>query len=143
MEKVYLVKECAIQVVLAEHLVRIVNDAALLRLLSIDLEGGTEQLVAYIRKDYATVFNKELQISGPSLAVEIWGHVYAEQISHAIRRLFKWKLTDRLDDMVGKRCRVIDAGETVIDNNRKIWDWVSRYKKWIARIIRNKFRPVS
>jgi hypothetical protein len=135
MEKVYQIRNYEIRVSFAEKIVQITSDRALSKLLAESLESGTAELVELIKKDYFEINRNQLAISNDSMIIEIWGHVYFEHFINSIKRLFRLKLIDNLDDFVMERCSIIDSGETKIDKNRRFWDMIAPLKGIVAKML--------
>lgn len=107
---------------LAPQVVRVANDFVLDVYLQSDPKSCM-RLAKYIRKMYARIYKEELQITAKSLAIEIYGH-YKMQ-----------KLAMKADALIGKtkptkwlinHTEVIDCGCKEKDNNRFIWDFMSK-----------------
>ncbi len=113
------------------HIVRIYNDKELIALLKKDTEPATDELVAGIRAEYRKQFGVDFGVPYNSIAVEIWGHVYAEKMAEAIKHLSSIKLVDKMADKIIYHAERIDIGEHGHDNNRFVWDGLAHFKALI------------
>ena len=99
--------------------VHIPNDAALYHYLQ-QKPNGEYHLADHILRTYRNQYGKELRISRQSLATEIRWHV----------RVYRWmQKTGFPGRRLDRRMKVIDCGERKIDNNRFIWDLLSRSRR--------------
>ncbi|HEY2727930.1 MAG TPA: hypothetical protein VGI61_12195 [Parafilimonas sp.] len=127
-----------IDVRLEDHIIHITNNDALTNLLACNTETKTEQLVHSIKIAYYKLFNKNLEVSDASMAVEIWAHVYTEKFADAVQSSASIKLIDKLAEKVIERCEIIDIGEHGHDYNRFVWDGLAHLKSIIARFLPGK-----
>ncbi len=105
-----------------KHIVRIVNDEALMQALNEGKHRAALKLAQKIREDYQQQFGEELQISARSLACEIYWHYYVLKKVLAIEKRFgKQKITSWLI----RHIDVSDCGEKKEDTNRWVWDLLS------------------
>lgn len=118
-----------------EHKIAIINNEQLATLLKKAAESATDELVSAIKKEFHIQFNKDLDVSDASMAVEIWGHVFTEKFANAINELVPGKLTDSFAEKINSHCEVINIGEKDYDHNRFIWDWLSVLKSAIAAVL--------
>ncbi len=124
------------------RIVRIRTDRQLLDFL--DLKGnGSLELADHIHRFYRDKWDKELEISRESLAVEILIHVYCDLVFDRI---------DRIVDKIGKPGRllkdkmaflkrateVIDCGERAVDSNRIVFDQLAPFRQLLFRILGDK-----
>ncbi len=133
MEKYYLLQDCSVRVVFKVGLIGITNDNALKRLMHVDLNGVTDELIRLIKADYALFQGTPLAISDDSLVVEIWGHVYAEYLLLKYRKVMRAILIFGIYARLRKSCEVIDCGEREKDPNRRLWDRLTRYRGWFGK----------
>lgn len=139
-EKVLVIGNYKTKVSFAKRLIRITNNDGFKKMLSDNLIENTKELVYIIKKNYQEAYGKELRISNHSMEVEIWGHVYGEYFIHDINKRLHWKITERLDRFVQKRCEVIDCGERKIDNNRLFWNVLGIGKKPLGWLLGRRLR---
>jgi len=124
-----------IQITFTQHKVKLTNNDQLAALLANNTEAATDELVAAIKTAFQRQNNRELDISNASMAVEIWGHVYAESFAAAVKSLSPFGFVDSLADKIIGHCAVIDMGEPGRDNNRFIWDRLASFKSNIAGLL--------
>jgi len=111
-----------IDVRMQKHIVRVVNDDALMQALREGKHRAALKLAQKIREDYQQQFGEELQISMRSLACEIYWHYYVLKKAIAIEQRFgKKKFTSWLI----RHIDVSDCGEKKEDTNRWVWDLLS------------------
>ena len=103
---------------LRQYAIHIFTDGELTSLLTRDAETATDELVAEIKNEYVRQFNTEFKVSAHSMAVEIWGHVYADEFAKWIKTISDIGLIDKGADMVIFHAAVIDIGEHGHDSNR-------------------------
>ena len=120
------------------HIVRVYNDNELKALLAQDTEAATSELVASIKAEYRSLFTVEYAVSDASVAVEIWGHVYAERMADAIKHLSSIALIDKVADKIIYHSEIIDMGERGHDENRFVWDGLAHFKSLIASFLPDK-----
>jgi hypothetical protein len=124
-----------ISVKLQHNRISIRTDDQLFELITTMPESATDELVATIKKEYHAQFNKDFEVSDASIAVEIWGHVYAEKFVSAVKAISPVKLIDELAEKIYTSCAVINIGNKDNDGNRFIWDWLAAFKPAIARLL--------
>ena len=124
-----------IRLTLTQHKVKLVNNNELTALLAGNVEAATDALVAAIKTAFRQQHNREFNISDNSIAVEIWGHIYAESFAAAIKSLSPFAFVDGVADRIIGHCEVIDIGESGRDNNRFIWDRLAAFKSGIAALL--------
>lgn len=127
-----------IQLTFTQHKIKLVNDNELESLIATNPETSTEALVTAIKNDYKQTIGKDIDISNASMAVEIWGHVYAENFFTAIQAIPMLGFLDGLADKLKGHCEVIDMGESGHDSNRFVWDGLSSFKSSIAKLLPKK-----
>ena len=111
-----------IDVRMKTHIVRVVNDEALMQTLNEGKHRAAKSLAQKILNDYQQQFGEELQISMRSLACEIYWHYYVLKKAVAIEQRFgKKKFTSWLI----RHIDVSDCGEKKEDTNRWVWDLLS------------------
>lgn len=118
-----------------QHVVRITANDELTGLLSFQTEAVTDELVTDIKTAYRKLFNLDFDVSDASFAVEIWGHVYADQFADTVKFLSPVQWIDNIAEKVSYRCEVIDIGEPGYDDNRFVWDRLASLKSLIARFL--------
>lgn len=96
---------------------------------------ATDELVSAIKKVYLKNFNKDFMVNDKSLAIEIWGHVFAEQFSVALTRIIKLRIVQKLAEKIYKRSVVINIGEKKHDSNRFFWDMLAPLKPAIGTLL--------
>lgn len=69
------------------------------------------------------------------MAVEIWGHVFAEKFADAIKKITSVKLVDELAEKIIEHCEVVNIGEKGHDSNRIVWDTLAPFKPEIAAML--------
>lgn len=132
-----------ITVTYKEQLVKITTDKALLDYLA-EPEIGSGTLAEAIRMRYAELYNRELEISRESLAVEILIHCYLDVFMHrteTFSRVLPKKIETmfiRLLHSLEARTEIIDCGEREIDSNRIIFDAMSPFYKILCSILGNR-----
>lgn len=117
-----------------EHFVQIKNDKVLKEFL--DREGvGSMEIAAWMKEFYRREWECELDISQKSLAIEILGHVYANDFMKLVEKL---PFADNEDTAFGKLVEnlqehmdIIDCGEKGRDHNRFVWDALVPFDKVI------------
>jgi hypothetical protein len=124
-----------ISVWLKESMVDIINDEQLSGLVTKMPEAATDELVSAIKKEYHDLFNKDFDVTDASMAVEIWGHVFAERFADAVKDIAPVKLVSSLAEKISAHCEVINIGKNDHDSNRIIWDWLAAFKPAIAAIL--------
>lgn len=117
-----------------KYFVQIKNDEILKDFLDQDGVGSME-IAAWMKKLYYQEWECELDISEKSLAIEILGHVYANDFMKLIEKL---PFADNEDTAFGKLVEnlqehldIIDCGERGRDNNRFVWDALVPFDKVI------------
>ena len=119
------------------HIVRIRNDE-ILRFFLTHQKAACQRLANAALKAYRLKYGTELDISQDSLATEIWLHYRIKRISLMLEGtrlgLFQRPAFRNFLDKVLVHMAVIDCGERKCDNNRWLWDLLSRvlpvpYKK--------------
>lgn len=95
-------------------------------------ENGSLALAKRIQEEYQAKFHKPLDISQNSIAVEIVVHAYVGVLSQRTEQLGK-KLPKGLSEQLIKlmkecqrRTDSIDIGESSVDNNRNVFDSLSK-----------------
>ncbi len=135
MEKIYALDGHTLSVLFEPKLVRIQGSKELLAFLSNDLNTHTLELVKLIKGDYLALLGEPLKITNSSLAVEIWGHLYASKFASIIQELIRLQLIENLTEHVKKRSDTIDCGEAEVDSNRKFWDVLAKFKALIVKLL--------
>ncbi len=129
------IRDKNISVQLRENSICIISDEQLLALVTEMPEAVTDELVLAIKREFCTQFNKEFGVTDASMAVEIWGYVFAEKFANAAKMIPPVKLVDELAEKICLRCEVINIGEKDHDNNRFVWDWLAAFKPVIAAML--------
>lgn len=137
----YRYEQIAVEVLFENRSVHIINNKDLWTLLENDTETRTMVLVTWIKEQYRFFFDKELEITEDSLAVELWGHVYFEYYILAVKELIRLQLIENFLERILKVSEVIDCGESGFDNNRKLWDMLAPHKSFILKMLPGKIDP--
>lgn len=135
MKEIICINNKNITVKFKEHSLHVFADAELISLLSQKTEVVTDELVEAILLKYHSLFNTDFTVSRKSLAVEIWGHVYADKLMIAIQSIAIFGFLKRLIERFKKRFEKIDIGEKGHDYNRFLWDFLSKFKTRIAKFL--------
>jgi hypothetical protein len=129
------VRNKSISVQLHENGIAVRSDEELSAVITTMPEAATDELVAAIKKEFRTQFNKDFDVTDASMAVEIWGHVFAEKFANAVKAITKVKLVNDLAEKICSRCEVINIGSHEHDDNRFVWDWLAALKPVIAALL--------
>ncbi|MDQ2752190.1 MAG: hypothetical protein M3R72_04115 [Bacteroidota bacterium] len=121
-----------ISVELVEHVVRITIDNGLTALLQHNTTVATEELVLAIQAEYEMCFHAAFKVANKSMAVEIWGHVYAGQFAGWIKKISNIGFINKMANFVIYHAETIDIGEKGHDSNRFVWDAMAFFKPMIA-----------
>jgi hypothetical protein len=135
MERSIPIKDKNISVRLRENSIAIISDDQLLSLITEMPEATTDELVSTIKREFHAHFNKDFQVASASMAVEIWGHVFAERFANSVKAITPVKIVDELLEKICVHCKVINIGEKDHDNNRFVWDWLAAFKPVIAAML--------
>ena len=107
------------------RIVRVDNDKALDLYLSSGKRKAALALADRIHEVYEAAYSEKLDITRKSLACEIYDHYRILRITQALSKIFgenfrplKW-LKLHMD--------VVDCGEKKEDNNRFVWDLLSKF----------------
>ncbi|MGK6351414.1 hypothetical protein [Parapedobacter sp. DT-150] len=133
MEKAYRLHDCLMVVGIEEGHIRIANDAAFKRMVTLQPVRAVTQLVNLIKADYQRHYGKPIVITDDSFAVEIWAHLYFEYFLLKYHRLFRFVFRFGLYRRFLRSCEVIDCGERGIDPNRRMWDILAPFRGRIAK----------
>src|SRR5690348_617315 len=98
------IKDKDISVVMHENSIEIINDTQLAELVSETRGDATDDLVAAIKKEYHEHFNKDFNVTDASMAIEIWGHVFAEKFADTVKAISPVKLVDELAEKITSHC---------------------------------------
>ncbi|WMJ88271.1 hypothetical protein [Anaerocolumna sp. MB42-C2] len=110
-----------------DSVVRIKADDMLMNFLELP-SHGSYFLSQHILNTYETIFEKPLKISNHSLAIEIIAHVFVDTILENISDFSDSISHDKLKPVIDtlehlrEHTKIIDCGESSVDNNRFIWD---------------------
>lgn len=122
-------------VAFGQGVARIENNEELWAYINADPPVRTRKLVEWIQKNYSVAFGGRLGISDNSFIMEIWGHLYFEYFllrNETVGRiLFPFGLYRRLVES----CAAIDCGESGVDTNRWLWDFLGMLTPLAAKII--------
>jgi len=122
-EKIYHIDNCQIiRVRFNQKIIHIPNNKGLKCIIK---DNNTKKLAQQIKSDYRSIFKQPLKISNQSLIIEIWGHVVIEKWTYRLARKLNREKVWTLHKTIYHHCKVVDCGEKSIDNNRKIWDFLS------------------
>ena len=120
---------------LYENRIGIISDGQLLSLVTEMPEAATDEFVSAIKKEFHTRFNKDFEVTDASMAVEIWGHVFAEKFADTVREIVPVKLVNSLAEKISSHCEVINIGRKDHDRNRIVWDMLAAFKPAIAALL--------
>ena len=135
MYQIFVISDKTVSVNVQYNRISIKSDEQLFELITAMPESATDELVSTIKKEFRAQFNKEFEVSDASIAVEIWGHVYAEKFAAAVKVISPVKLIDGLAERISVSCEVINIGTSDNDGNRFIWDWLAAFKSTIAGLL--------
>ncbi len=121
-----------IHVEFTQYAVRITTDNELEELLRNDVKKATLELVSAIKSDYQKHFHSGFKVSNRSMSVEIWGHVYADQLAKWIKKFSRIKIINKISDKIIYHAERIDIGEKGHDSNRIVWDCLAPFLSLIA-----------
>ena len=124
-----------ISVLFSRQALRIVNDGELTNLLKQDAAKATDELIVKIKTQYKELFQTEFAVSNSSIAIEIWGHVYASRFVDWIHNLLTYSFVQKLTKKIIYHSAIIDIGEHGHDHNRFVWNWLAPFKKLIASML--------
>jgi hypothetical protein len=130
-----LIQDKAIGLQLNLHAIKIFNSDAFSAILAKNAEAATEQVITSIKNEYFKLFNVDFEVSGDSMAVEIWAHIYAEKFAEAVKNFSSINFIDKIADKILHHAEVIDIGETGHDDNRFVWDALAVFKSAIAGLL--------
>lgn len=102
---------------------------------------GARKLANECKYIYRTIHGEDINISTMSLAWEIIGHVFPNEIVRAINIAVKENtLSQAFLDFVLAKTEIIDCGDNQIctDKNRFIWDGLAK----VTQIMENIFRKI-
>jgi hypothetical protein len=115
--------------------INILSDEQLMALVTEMPRAATDELVSAIKKEYQVRFNEDFDVSDASMAVEIWGHVFAGKFADKIKKIAPVKLVKSLAEKIRSHSEVINIGRKGHDRNRFVWDWLAPFKPAIAAIL--------
>lgn len=118
-----------------EGAIHLTSNAALWALLSEDIKLNVEKVSTTILNEYKSIFEKDLDISGNSLSVEILGHVYAEHVLAIINGFIRQMNIDVDLNKIIRNCSVIDCGESNKDGNRWFWNMLTPFYDRITNLL--------
>lgn len=124
-------------------MIQIKTDQPLLSFLE-EKGNGSIALSKHIHEQYKTMFQKPLDISQDSLAIEILIHVYMEQLTKTkttIAKILPKKIASsfiKCMEKLHQHTQIIDCGEKEVDSNRIVFDTLAPYHKIIYGILRDK-----
>ncbi len=124
-----------IEVQFSRHAVRIVNNNELTGLLTQNAKEATYVLIAAIKQKFRKQFQTDFHVSDASVAVEIWGHVYAGKWAVWMKSHSSVALIHKAAKKIIFHCDTIDIGETGHDSNRFVWDGLSHVASLLARLL--------
>jgi hypothetical protein len=124
-----------ISVRLRENGIAVINDEELFVLITQMPESATDEFVVALKSEFHWQFNKDFGVANASIAVEIWGHVFADKFADAVKAITPLKFVDGLAEKISTRCEIINIGSKDHDTNRVIWDWLAPFKPVIAAIL--------
>jgi hypothetical protein len=124
-----------ISVRLQKNSINILSDELLTALVTEMPEAATEELVAAIKSEFRERFKREFEVADASMAVEIWGHVFAGKFANAVKAIAHLKFVDELAEKICLHCEVINIGEKDHDSNRFFWDSIAPFKNILASLM--------
>lgn len=119
----------------ATNAIHITNDDALWQLIHANPVENTYRLIDEINSAFLEKNKRDIEISRDSLAVEIWGHVYADHFADVIDNLTNLKLIEKMVHPIQKYCAIIDCGEKGYDQNRWFWDLLAPFTGIIGKLL--------
>ena len=129
-----------ISVEFQKNSVAIINNEQLFALVREMPEAATDELILAIKREFHVQFDKDFEVADASMAVEIWGHVFAEKFANAVKAVSSVKLVDELAEKICLRCEVINIGQKDYDDNRFVWDWLAVFKPVIAPMLSGRVK---
>ncbi len=135
MNKIYELGACQINIKLEPKLIKVYGDAELWRFLSVKADSRLIFLIQCIKNDYEIKFKMPFKVSDDSLITEIIIHVYCDYIVLRFNRFIKIKWIQQFVIKILKRAEIVDCGEKSIDSNRWLWDYLSKFKTTIIKIL--------
>ena len=135
MKKDITIRDKAITVLFHCNRIGIISNEALFELVKKLPEAAMEEFISAVKKEYYDNYNKDFNVSDDSIAVEIWGHIFAEQFADTIKSLTNIKLIDSLAERINTHCEIINIGEREHDNNRFVWDGLAAFKPAIRALL--------
>jgi len=129
------VRDKNISIQLQVNRINILTDGQLVTLVTEMPRAATDELVSAIKKEYQVQFNKDFDVADASMAVEIWGHVFAGKFADKIKKLVPVKPVKSLAKKISSHSEVINIGTKGHDRNRFVWDWLAPFKRVIAAIL--------
>jgi hypothetical protein len=85
-----------ISVRLRENGIAILNDEELFALITEMPEAATDEFVFALKSEFYQRFNKDFGVANASIAVEIWGHVFADKFADAVKAITSCKIFEGL-----------------------------------------------
>ncbi|MBC6109388.1 hypothetical protein ACFOG5_03820 [Pedobacter fastidiosus] len=143
MNKVYELENCKIKVHLEPKLIRVYSNAELWRFFDGKLNSRFNLLTETIKTNYRNHFGVDLNITNDSLIVEIVVHVYCDYIGLGFNRFIKIRWIQKLVGKLLKRAEIVDCGEKGVDSNRWLWDFLSKYKAQILKLLPKNLNKTS
>ncbi|MFT4061904.1 MAG: hypothetical protein QM642_06045 [Edaphocola sp.] len=125
---------CSISFDLKPHSVHITGGRQLLEAMRGAPFSHTQKLVRDIKSQFEAQYGRPLAIGDNSLIMEIWGHVYYENIVLKCAKLMN--LGEAKTMRLTRYSEVIDCGEKGHDNNRWFWDLLAPVKKMFALFLK-------
>lgn len=113
-------------------ILRLTNDDALEKFLDVR-EKGALALAGHMKEGYAQRIGRTLDISQESIAVEILGHVFVDEMAEKIQGLAEHAphllapLAAAMEK-IRRHTDVIDIGEKDVDSNRWVWDGLTPFR---------------
>ncbi len=108
------------------RIVRVESDDTLKAFLKGRGMKAAKELSRVLHEEYLTRYEKELDITGNSLAMEIFMHVLIQKIAFRLKKITGER------GLVRRALRstaVIDCGEKIEDTNRFAWDLLSHFMR--------------
>lgn len=105
-----------ISIFIKDKLIQVKNDDKLVKFL-LQPGNGSLELAKHLRKLYKEQLAKDIKITEKSLAIEILGHVFTEQVCDALSHI-PLKEVKYFFESIKEHTSIIDCGEKSIDHNR-------------------------
>ncbi|MBX9449956.1 MAG: hypothetical protein KL787_09685 [Taibaiella sp.] len=122
----------------SQYGVHIYCDSSFHNLIEQSPKQGIHLLAIALKRKYAEVHQRDLNISIDSIVVEIWGHHYFELVFDRTKWLISAPVFNRIRKRLEQATEAIDIAEKGHDNNRWVWNILASFKGLIQRFLRDK-----